>query len=244
MGYINKADYIEKYGEEAWKAYLETRKAPRDNWRANNKEHVKEYHKQYCKNNKELINKLNRKSYYKNHDANIEANRKYYDTNRKGNKEYQKDKYQRALELHPDYCKEMYLKYNGKEKGKEYRKTKNGRAAYLKSAYNAWDKKRDLNTSSNITQQWIIDNIFNSSCIYCGDSDWTHLGADRIDNSKPHTPENCVCACGICNTERSDRFTVEEFKEYRKLHPRKIDTEKSWEIVEMKGIKVLKKRAI
>lgn len=71
-----------------------------------------------------------------------------------------------------------------------------------------------------------MENIFTSKCIYCGDDNWEHLGCDRKDNSKPHTSDNIVCACGICNAERSDNYTVEEFIQYRKLHPRSIDIPK------------------
>ena len=121
----------------------------------------------------------------------------------------------------------------------------NGRSSILSSAYKSYDKNKGFDVSNNITKDWIVENIFNGQkCVYCGDDDWTHLGADRIDNTKPHTPDNVVCACGLCNIERNERYTVEEFKEYRKLHPRSLDCsiDKGWEIVEMKGIKVLKKK--
>ena len=29
------------------------------------------------------------------------------------------------------------------------------------------------------------------------------MGADRIDNSKSHTKDNCVCACWSCNARRN-----------------------------------------
>src|SRR5690606_33775894 len=93
------------------------------------------------------------------------------------------------------------------------------RACRLVYNYNFADQRSGYDTKDNVTYIWIMENIFTSSCVYCGDSDWEHLGCDRIDNSKPHTPENCVCACGICNIERSDRCTVEEFKQYRETHP-------------------------
>ena len=83
------------------------------------------------------------------------------------------------------------------------------------------DKNKGYDTTSNITPQWIEENLFSdgSKCIYCGDNNWKHLGADRIDNTKPHTPDNVVCSCAICNYERQNRFTVEEFIKYRKEHP-------------------------
>ena len=97
------------------------------------------------------------------------------------------------------------------------------RAKMLCYRYKNIDKNRGFDTTNNITGSWLYEKFCNSSCIYCGDSDWRHLGADRIDNNKPHTPDNVVCSCGICNAERAHRYTVEEFIEYRKTHPRNIE---------------------
>jgi len=52
-------------------------------------------------------------------------------------------------------------------------------------------------------------------CHYC----WTKLdkrilSLDRIDNSKPHTEDNCVAACISCNTHRKDSL-------YRKFYRHK-----------------------
>ena len=53
-----------------------------------------------------------------------------------------------------------------------------------------------------LTEEWVVNHIFNSKCVYCGESDWKKLGCDRIDNSQPHTPSNVVCCCGKCNREK------------------------------------------
>ena len=37
-------------------------------------------------------------------------------------------------------------------------------------------------------------------CVYCGDT--KRIGADRIDNTKGHTKENCVPCCIECNIAR------------------------------------------
>ena len=103
---------------------------------------------------------------------------------------------------------------------KHYRSTYFGRAKSLKSRYIQNDKEKGFPTDKNIDEDWIIENIFNSQCIYCGENNWRKLGCDRIDNTKGHTPDNCVCSCWDCNNDRKDKFTVEEFIQYRKLHPR------------------------
>lgn len=95
-----------------------------------------------------------------------------------------------------------------------YYDTPRGRSAYLLSGYRNLDKKFNRGECT-ITQKWILENIFTSSCTYCGESDWKKLGCDRIDNTLPHTPENCICACLNCNNQRSNRWSVEDFKEYK-----------------------------
>ena len=130
---------------------------------------------------------------------------------------YQKNK-ERKLKNQGEYRGTNKFREWRREYDAKRRRTKKGRAHQLISTYVYADREKGYGDCT-ITEDWIISNIFNSSCIYCGDSDWKHLGADRIDNSKPHTPENCVCSCGICNCERGDRCTVEEFIEYRKTHP-------------------------
>jgi hypothetical protein len=98
---------------------------------------------------------------------------------------------------------------------KEYMKTPQGRAKSMLANYKKVDKESGTGECT-LTQKWILDNIFASSCTYCGESDWRKLGCDRIDNNLPHTQENCVCACLSCNAQRSNRWTVEEFVEYKK----------------------------
>lgn len=79
-------------------------------------------------------------------------------------------------------------------------------------------KWHDVNTHGfndevDLDAQWIIDNIFNEGCIYCGETDWHKLGCDRIDNTKGHTKDNVVPCCSRCNKLRSNKFTVDEMKE-------------------------------
>lgn len=88
-------------------------------------------------------------------------------------------------------------------------KTKNGRALNLATNYRRDDKKQNRGEST-LTPEWIVNNIFTRRCIYCGCEDWHQLGADRINNDKPHTPENCVPCCVDCNTKRH----LQDFLEY------------------------------
>jgi hypothetical protein len=61
-----------------------------------------------------------------------------------------------------------------------------------------------------LTPEWIVENIFSKPCHYCGKEGWELIGCDRIDNSKPHTPDNVVPCCWECNKKRGRR-DYEEF---------------------------------
>lgn len=108
--------------------------------------------------------------------------------------------------------KERYEAHKEEISARKFVKEEN--AKIKESSYRYRDKKRGFNTDNNVTKEWILENIFNGQvCVYCGESDWTKLGCDRIDNSKPHTPDNVVCSCVKCNKARGSRMSVEEFKQ-------------------------------
>lgn len=75
-------------------------------------------------------------------------------------------------------------------------------------SYKYRDNKKGF--KNDLTLEWLINNIFSKSCEYCGDI--YDIGADRIDNSKGHTMDNCIPCCWQCNMTRSDRFSYEEMK--------------------------------
>lgn len=79
-----------------------------------------------------------------------------------------------------------------------YNKTPKGRAVYLLNRYKSSDKEHNRG-ESDLTSQWIVDNIFTKSCVHCGETDWTKIGCNRLDNSKPHTIDNVEPCCGKCN---------------------------------------------
>lgn len=93
---------------------------------------------------------------------------------------------------------------------KIYRQTKGGRALTLIHGYKKSDEKYNRGECT-LTKEWVIENIFSGQkCYYCGETDWLKLGCDRIDNSKPHTPDNVVCCCKECNNERQ-KMLFEDF---------------------------------
>lgn len=135
----------------------------------------------------------------KNREKRLEYKRKYYQTHKEeANKRYLEKK-EEILEK----CKERYQlrKEEFKERLKRYNKTKMGRALYLLGGYRRLDNEANRGECT-LTAKWIVDNIFSNTCHYCGESDWTKLGCDRIDNTKPHTEDNIVCCCGKCNCKK------------------------------------------
>lgn len=133
-------------------------------------------------------------------------------------KEYDKNYYNENKEIINERHRNYGIIYYSLNKTKllikshNYRLTINGRAVSLATLYRKKDKERGFDTSNNINYTWIVDNIFSGQkCYKCGETDWTKLGCDRIDNTKPHTPDNVLCCCKNCNLLRSDKYTVEEF---------------------------------
>lgn len=80
------------------------------------------------------------------------------------------------------------------------------------SAYRIKDKKRGYIT--NISFNYLYNIIYNSKCIYCGDSH--NIGLDRIDNNRGHEIGNVVPCCYACNIARSDNFSFEEMRQLGK----------------------------
>jgi len=191
----------------------------------------KEWSKEYYQKNKDRI-KAQSIEYYKEHNT---------EEKRALKREYAKEYYSKNKDnitvRHKEYWKENGYKYRCRIRAK----TPYNRAQILAASYNRSDISRGFDVSNNIDGKWIEEQVFASKCIYCGDDNWKHLGCDRIDNSKPHTPDNVVCSCGICNVERNDRYSVEEFIEYRKTHPRDKKFELPQHVIEINGKRVIRK---
>ena len=149
------------------------------------KQAKREYLKQWYKANKEKIAERHKQYRQENAEKIAELNKHYYQKNKEKNAEYKK------------------------QYDKQYYSTPMGRAVRLVGSYNKADHNHNRGECT-LTAQWIIDNIFSSKCIYCGESDWTKLGCDRKDNSLPHTEDNVVCSCWDCNNKRKTK-SFEEF---------------------------------
>lgn len=122
--------------------------------------------------------------------------------------EKQKEYYKKFKETHKEELKSYLHQYylsnkeellsKQKEWTKEYRKTPMGRAVLLVSNYKRHDRMENRG-EGNLTAKWIVDNIFSKPCTHCGETDWTKIGCNRLDNSKPHTMDNVEPCCFKCN---------------------------------------------
>lgn len=160
----------------------------------------------YTEEQKEKRRKTKREWYQKNKTKvssyNKEYSKKYREKNREELNEKKKVYYSDPLVI------QHKNKYN-----EQYYKTKIGRASNLVGSYSQMDKISGRGECT-LTAKWIVDNIFSGQkCIYCGEDDWTKLGCDRIDNDKPHTPDNVVCCCWECNRKRK----YMDFEEFKKM---------------------------
>lgn len=101
-----------------------------------------------------------------------------------------------------------HVKETNSVRSKLWYSKKENRAKVLIKAYQKKDKKHNLETTLTIEE---LINLWDNGCYWCGEKDFSKLGADRIDNNKGHTLENCVCSCAECNTKRNKK-SFDEFK--------------------------------
>lgn len=94
---------------------------------------------------------------------------------------------------------EYYKKYRETHKNiKKYELSMLSRASKLLYAYKKSDEKYNRG-EGDLTSKWIVENIFSKPCVHCGETDWTKIGCNRLDNSKPHTEDNVEPCCMKCN---------------------------------------------
>lgn len=75
--------------------------------------------------------------------------------------------------------------------------------------YQRTDREKGLTNDLDVE---FVKETYKQGCYYCGDKAIRNMTLDRIDNTKGHTKDNCICACTQCNRQRKNLYTVEEFK--------------------------------
>lgn len=129
------------------------------------------------------------------------------------NPEKYKEKYFKDNEKRKDYKKEWYEK-NKKhilKKRKEVYETLEGRCKSIRNDCISADRRKGRigNELPNdyITLEQTMELISRGKCAHyeiCGCEDWKKIGLNRLDNSKPHTYENCEPCCFDCNCRLND----------------------------------------
>lgn len=111
-----------------------------------------------------------------------------------------------------DNRKERYKKLSEEQKeihrakNREYTSKGLGRATALICAYRKVDRKKGQ--VCDLDRDFLVNNIFNKECIYCGSLD--NIGCDRVNNNVGHIKTNVVPCCRICNTTRMNNFSHDE----------------------------------
>lgn len=122
-----------------------------------------------------------------------------------------KENWTKYNNAHKEEHKQYYLEHREEilAKRKEYQSTKEGKLKKMVQAYKQQDKKHNRGVSTLTYEQLL--SLIEQGCHWCGEKDWTKLGADRIDNTKPHSLENCVCSCTHCNFGRENQKPVLQY---------------------------------
>lgn len=193
---------------------IEAKRAARKRWREKNPDYNKK--RTYTEEQKEK-RRENKREWYKNNKEHVSEYNKEY------SKKYREENRDILLAK-----KNEYSKTHNEERStymKKYNSTKIGRAVNLASSYKQTDEEYNRGECT-ITAKWILENIFNGQvCHYCGKADWRELGCDRIDNSLPHTPENCVPCCKMCNIKKGTMSYDEYMKKIGKIKCEEVTIE-------------------
>lgn len=209
-------DYIAKYGEiegarrfkanERSKQYYQENKekicSKVKEYRTEHRELILQKKKDYWWSNREKLREKKKEYYKENKEKVLSASKKWRDIHKEQDKSNHKQYYEKNKEKWVTYRKDNQDIINQRQRN--LRQTPIGRAKHLVDAYKQKDIKYGRGECT-LTARWIVDNIFSRQCLYCGESDWTKLGCDRIDNDKPHTPKNVVCSCFDCNSKRGKK---------------------------------------
>lgn len=122
----------------------------------------------------------------------------------------------------PKVLTDTELKIRTRECVDKYHQTPIGRATHLLTSYRHSDKISNRGECT-LTAQWIVDNIFSQPCSHCGKTGWNIIGCNRLDNSKPHTPDNVEPCCFDCNRRYGGRTKRKRGKYIERMYQYSLD---------------------
>ena len=182
----------------------------------------KEYNKMYHNEHKKEENEKSLNYYYEHKEERKLKAKEWKAKNKEKIKEYNKKYKAEHKEQIKEKTKEYReshkeeIKVKNKERCREWYLIKENRAKMLIKCYKKDDEQLNRGECTLTPEQLI--SLWENGCYWCGEKDYTKLGADRIDNTKAHTLENCVCACKSCNDKRN----IKSFEEYKKITQQQI----------------------
>lgn len=167
----------------------------------------KEQSRKYYLKNKERILEKQKQYYEKNKEKKSVYQKKYWEENKERHKERNRNlsrkNYYENQEKYKEYQKKYYIEHKEEINEKAHNKLYSNqlyRAYVLLHEYNAADE-RNCRGKGDLTTEWIVENIFSQPCPHCGETDWTKIGCNRLDNNKPHTMDNVEPCCKECNSK-------------------------------------------
>ena len=181
-----------------------TKKEQNHQYRANNKDKIREYKRLYYEKNKDKIREYKCLYYEKNKDKLREKNRQYQIDNKDKIREYKRLYYSDNKDKFKEYKHLYYEKNKGKlkEEYHQYRKM-NPEVTRRSSQRHRARKKKLPDTLTKDEWQNIVDQHFDR-CHYCGKKTNDLHQEHKIPVSKGggYTKDNIVPACKSCNSSK------------------------------------------
>jgi len=166
----------------------------RKKWSQQNKEKILQYKKTYREKNKQKLLQKDKEYRTLNKNKILETKRKYRENNQEKIKEFSK--------IYTKNNKEKILKRQN-----EYKRSIKGRYNQAKSVAN----RRNIIWDIHFNDYQLL---LQSNCYYSDQHSLpeTGIGLDRINNNLGYILTNVIPCCSDCNTSRSNKYTVEEWK--------------------------------
>lgn len=168
---------------------------------------------------------MGRKKKYFTEKELLQAHREADKRWRENNLESYKESYTKRNEKRKSYNKTWYENNKNEilKKQKERSNTFEGHCAKILSNCICADRRKgriekELPTDY-ITLEQTMELIGKSKCAHydtCGCDNWRELGLNRLDNSKPHTYDNCEPCCFKCNCKLNDKERMKIVYQYNK----------------------------
>lgn len=186
--------------------------------REENKEHIKDHHKQWRTQNPEKI-----KEYKQQNSENIKANKKQYRLEHKQeiadyNKKYRQEHKEYFRQKKKEHAPKFWQK--NKERLRPYRVEwwKNHKELNCFYSQKRRSRAKEVETTLTLDQWEKIKSYFGNHCAYCGKGEGETLAKEHfipLSKGGEFTHNNIVPACQTCNSSKRDKDFFEWYLKYR-----------------------------